>query len=144
MAAMTNYLENKLIDHVFRGTAYTAPATHYIGLFTATPSDTGGGTEVSGGSYARVGVAAGAATWQDTAGGTAATSSGATGTTKNVGAITFPAATADWGTVTHVGIFDAATSGNLLAYGALAASQNVTNGVTYSLPAAALSFQIDN
>jgi hypothetical protein len=146
MAAKTNFLENKLIDWFYRGVAYTPPATLYIGLFTAAPSDTGGGTEVSGGSYARVGVAASTTNWAATnaAGSTAATSSGTSGTTSNNVVIAPPTATADWGTVTHFGIFDASTAGNLLIYGALTASQSIPNGGAYSFAAGALSIQEDN
>ena len=93
MAAMSDYLENKLIDHIFRATAFTAPATIYIGLHTAAPSDTGGGTEVSGNAYARVAVVSGTTAWNATQGGTAGASSGTDGTTENASAITFPTPT---------------------------------------------------
>lgn len=145
MAAMTNYLENKLVDHVFRATAYTAPATLYVALFTAAPSDTGGGTEVSGGSYARAAVTSGASAWNGTHGNTTGASSGTNGTISNASAIAFPAPTANWGSITHFAIFDAATSGNMLVWGALATAKTVNNGdPAPTFAAGALTFQIDN
>lgn len=146
MAALTNFAENKVIDALMRAQAIGTPATWYVGLFTAAPSDTGGGTEVSGGSYARVAVTAGLTQWAGTQGaGTTTASSGTNGTTSNNAAITFPAPTASWGTVTHVGIFDASTAGNLWVYTALTASKTVNNGdPAPSFAAAALTLQIDN
>lgn len=146
MAALTNYAENKVIDALMRAQAIGTPATWYVGLFTAAPSDTGGGTEVSGGNYARVAVTAGLTQWAGTQGaGTTTASSGTNGTTSNNAAITFPAPTASWGTVTHVGIFDASTAGNLWVYTALTASKTVNNGdPAPSFAAAALTLQIDN
>jgi hypothetical protein len=124
----SNFLENKLIDHVFRNTAYTMPTTIYVGLYTAAPSDAGGGTEVTGGSYARVQVGPSTTAWNATQGGTAGASSGTGGQTANAADITFPAPTANWGVVTHFGIFDAATTGNLLFWAALAASKTINGG----------------
>ncbi len=135
----SDYLENKIIDHVFRGRTFTAPTQLWVALFTAAPSDAGGGTEVSGGSYARAtqGVNSDTA-WKATQGGTpAAASSGTSGQTSNPGALTFPAPTANWGVVTHFGIYDAASSGNLLYSGALTVSKTINNGD------AAPSFPID-
>jgi hypothetical protein len=146
MGAMSDYLENKLIDHVFRGVSYTAPSSIYVGLLTAAPSDTGGGTEVSGGSYARVNLAPSTTNWAATNGATTTTnpSSGTSGTTSNNSAITFPAPTANWGTITHVGAYDASTSGNLLFWCALTASKTVNNGdAAPSFAISALTFQID-
>lgn len=119
MTAMSDYLENALINHIFRNTDFTRPANIYVALFTAAPSDSGGGTEVSGGSYARVAVATGASSGWDAASG---------GATANTNVVTFPTATADWGTITHVGFFDASTGGNLLFHGALTASKVVSSG----------------
>jgi hypothetical protein len=146
MASMTDYLENKLVDSLFRGVAFTPGAALYIALFTAAPSDAGGGTEVTGGSYARVALAPSTTNWAATNGATTTTnpSSGTGGTTSNNSAITFPTATASWGTVTHVGIFDASTAGNLLWWGALTSSQVVGSGGTFSFAISALSVQIDN
>lgn len=146
MAAMSDYLENKLIDHIFKATAYTAPAGLYFGLLTGAPSDTGGGTEVSGGSYARVNLAPSAtANWRATQGGNTGPSSGTTGTTSNGAAITFPAPTGNWGSITHFGIYDASTSGNLLFWGALTIAKTVNNGdaaPTFAIDA--FTLQLDN
>jgi hypothetical protein len=146
MAALSNYAENKIIDQLFRGQAFTFPTTLYVGLYTAAPSETGGGTEVSGGSYARVAVTANMTNWAGTqAAGSTTASSGTSGTTSNNIAVTFPAPTASWGVITSVGIFDAATAGNMLIYGNLTISKTVNNGDSApTFQASALAFQIDN
>lgn len=156
MAAMSDFLENKLIDWLMRGQAIgitgasaaagTGPTNLYFGLLTAAPSDAGGGTEVTGGSYARVTVASTLANWAGTHGaGTTVASTGTTGTTSNNNAITFPAPTANWGLVTHFGVYDASSGGNLLLWGALTVSKTINNGdAAPSFAAAAFSFQIDN
>lgn len=137
MGAKTDYLENQIVDHIFRTASYTKPTTLYVALFTAAPGETGGGTEVSGGSYARVAVSTGDANWAAPVSGNA--------TTSNVNAITFPAPTAAWGSVTHWGVFDAASAGNLLIYAALATSKTVNNGdAAPSFAAGALTYQDDN
>lgn len=128
MTDLSDYYEDKIIDHLFRNVAFTPPATVYVALFTVAPSDSGGGTEVSGGAYAR----------QDA--GFSAASGGAT---SNAADITYPTATANWGTVTHVGVFDALTVGNLLAWGALTASKIVDNGDTFKINATDLDLTID-
>jgi len=146
MSALSDYLENKLIDQIFRGQAFSFPATIYVALFTANPSDSGGGTEVSGGSYARVAVTGSLANWAGTQGaGTTTASTGTNGTTSNNNTITFPAPTANWGVVSGFGLFDAASAGNLLIWGALTVSKTVNNqDAAPTFPAAAFSFQIDN
>lgn len=128
MSALSDYLENKLIDHVFRNTSYTVPSTVYVALYTAAPSDSGGGTEVTGGSYARVQVGPSVSTWLSTNGTTSGASSGTGGQTSNAGTITFPTPTANWGVITHFAILDASTSGNFLIWGALTQSKTVNNG----------------
>lgn len=130
MSAMSDYLENKLVDHIFRAQSFSAPATLYVALFTSAPSDSGGGTEVSGGNYARASVTSSLANWAGTqSAGSTTASSGTGGQTSNNGAITFNAPSgANWGTVTHFGIFDAASSGNLLFHGALTAPKTINNG----------------
>lgn len=111
MTGMTDYLGRKILDEIVGKTNFALP-TVYIGLFTTAPDDTGaGGTEVSGGSYARVDSTS---TWNAAAGS-------APCSTSNSGNITFPAATADWGTVVAFGGFDASTSGNLLWFDYLGA-----------------------
>ena len=136
---MSDYLENKLVDHIFRGRTFTAPAQVWVELYTAAPTDAGGGTPVSGGSYARAtpGVNSDTA-WKATQGGTpAAASNGTGGATSNPAALTFPAPTANWGTVTHYGLFDASSGGNLLFWDPLTVAKTINNGD------AAPSFAID-
>lgn len=129
MAGKSDYLENKFIDFLLRGQTFTAPATTYIGLLTAAPSDSGGGTEVTGGAYARVAVASTMANWAGTqSAGTTVASSGTGGQTSNNNAITFPAPTANWGQVTHIGIYDASSAGNLLYWAPLTVAKTVNNG----------------
>ena len=118
MSAMSNYLENTLVNATLRNTAYTSPTTVYVGLFTTDPTDAGSGTEVSGGSYVRQ-----SATF-------AAPSNGASSTSADV---TFPQATANWGTVTHFGIFDASTAGNLMYHGALTTSKTIETGDVFKI-----------
>ena len=146
MTALSDYFENKLIDQIFRAQAFSFPGTLYFALFTATPSDVGGGTEVAGGNYARVGVACSLANFAGTqAAGSTAASSGTSGTTSNNGVVTFPTPNADWGRVTHWGVFDQLTTGNLLLWGVLTNAKNVNNGdPAPAFAAAAFSFQIDN
>ncbi len=127
MAAMTDYLENSLRAHCFRTASFAKPTVLAVALFTAAPTDAGGGTEVTGGAYARVNRAPLDANW------TAA--SATDGLTDNAAVITFPAATASWGTVTHFAIFDALTAGNMLIWGALTASKTVGAGDTFSFNA---------
>lgn len=129
MADLSNYLENALVNAVLRNTAYTSPATVYVALFTAvTDAEAGTGTEVSGGSYARL---------------AAAFDAPANGATANTGVLTFPQATAAWGTVTHAAIFDALTGGNALTIiKALAVSKTVADGDTFRFLAGDLDFSI--
>jgi len=130
MAGFSDYLENKVLTHVFGGTAYTAPSTLYVGLYTAASSDSGGGTEVSGGSYARKSTA------NMTVSGTSPTQA------TNGAAIEFVTATGSWGTVTHVGVFDALTSGNLLGWAALTASKTVSSGDVFRFDAGDLDITL--
>ena len=129
MAEFTNYIEGKIIDHMLRNQSYTPAATIYLALFTAAPGEAGGGTEVSGGSYARQAV-------------TLTAASGA-GASENSADITFPTATADWGTITYCALMDASTSGNMLMYTALDASKTVNNGDTLKFSAGDLDIVID-
>ena len=130
MAGFSDYLEDKVLNHVFGGTAYTAPGTLYVGLYTAAPSDSGGGTEVSGGSYARKSMPA------MTVSGTSPTEA------TNGAAVEFVTATGSWGTVTHVGVFDASSSGNLLAWAALTASKTVSSGDVFRFDAGDLDITL--
>lgn len=125
--SFSNYLETKVLDHVFGGTAYTAPATLYLGLFTANPNEDGSGTEVSGGGYVRQSVAFNVS-------GNEAT---------NTAAVEYPTATANYGTVSHVGIYDASTSGNLIAYAALTSSKTIETGDVFRVPTGDLDITLD-
>ena len=116
----SNYLEDEILDHVLGGADYTRPATVYIALYTAAPTDAGGGTEVTGGSYDRVDVTNNATNWPAASGG--AKSNGTE--------ITFPTATANWGTVVAFGIHDANTAGNLLFWADLTTSKTINTGDT--------------
>lgn len=127
--AATNYARNKITDAVMRGQALGAPATWYLALFTAAPTVVGGGTEVAGGAYARVGVVASLVNFAGTqAAGSTTASTGTTGTTSNNGVITHPAPTANWGTVTHYAWFDALTGGNMWFFGTLTTAKVINNG----------------
>jgi hypothetical protein len=122
MSNISTYLADKLLDHYLDGTAYTAP-TAYVGLYTTAPTMPAGtgGVEVSGGSYARVAL-------------TGLMGAASAGSKANSSAINFATASASWGTVTAVGIFDAVTAGNLLEAGPLTASKTVGSGDTFQLP----------
>ncbi len=125
--SFSNFLENKVLGHVFGATPYTAPATLYVGLFTSNPGETGSGTEVSGGSYARQTIAF-------TVTGNQAS---------NTAAVEFPTATASWGTITFAAIYDALSGGNLLAYGALTTSKTIDNGDVFRIPAGDFDINLD-
>lgn len=146
-AALTDAAENAYgIDFLVRGQTYTPPSTGYIALFPTCPTDSTAGTEVTGGSYARVAVAATMANWAGTQGaGTTVASSGTSGTTSNNNAITFPTATADWpGPINCFGYMTALSGGTLIFYAPLTAARTITNGSTASFPAGALTYQSDN
>lgn len=131
--ARTNYERNRVLDTRYGGAAsYTKPATVYIALFTSMPTVLGNdGTEVAGGSYARVAVTNNATNFPNAVGGSKT----------NANAITFPGATASWGAVVGVGIYDAATSGNLQDFQALVTPKTVGNGDVFSLSAGQLTLQ---
>lgn len=140
MSAMSDYLENKLIDHVLRAQTFTPPATLYFALLTAAPNDAGGGTEVAGNNYARVGVTASLANFAGTqSAGSTAASSGTGGQTSNNAAINFPTPSGSWGTVTHWAIYDASSAGNLLFHAALTASKAINSGDTVSFAIGAMT-----
>lgn len=131
-AALSNYLQNKYLDWFLRAQTFTAPSTVYIALATvaATASSTTAcGTEVTGGSYARVAVTSSLANWAGTqSAGSTTTSTGTSGQTSNNATITFPAPTANWGSVVGFCIMDAATVGNMLIFAPLTTSKTVNNG----------------
>ena len=129
--SFSNFLETEILDHVFAGAAYTAPSTKYLALFTAVADgEAGSVTEVStsGTAYARVAVAF--------------TTSG--DTTSNSGAVEYATATGGgFGTVTHVGVYDASTSGNLMCYAALTASKAIAAGDVFRVPAGDLDITLN-
>lgn len=124
MSEMSNYLENALINVTLRATAFTAPTTIYVALYTTDPTDADTGTEVSGGSYARQSVTF------------AAPSNGASASNATV---TFPTASASWGTVTHIGLRDALTTGNLLYHTPLDASKTIGSGDVFQITSGSLT-----
>lgn len=146
MTAKTNYLENKIIDWLFRGQTFTPPPTLYFGLMTANADDAATLTEVSGGSYARVALTPSLANFAGTQGaGTTVASTGTTATTSNNIAITYPAPTANWGGITGMGIWDAPSGGNLLVYTPLSTPKTVNNGdAAPTFAAGAFTYQDDN
>ena len=124
MAEFSDFLENALINAVLRNTTYTSPATVYVSLYTTDPTDADTGTEVSGGSYARTAVTMGAPS---------------NGVSTNSADVTFPTATGSWGTVTHIGIHDALTSGNLLFHTPLDTSKTIDSGDIFKIASGNLS-----
>lgn len=113
MSALSDYAENELLDHLLGTGAFTMPSAVYVGLSTGSFNDDNSGTELSGNNYTRKAVSFGAA---------------ASGTASNDAAVEFSAATGSWGVVSHFGLFDAASSGNLLIHGALTASKTIESG----------------
>jgi hypothetical protein len=126
MAEFSNYLENALVNAVLRNTAYTSPTTVYVSLYVSDPTDADSGTEVStsGTSYARTAVTFGAPS---------------NGVSTNSADVTFPTATASWGTVTHIGIHDASTAGNLLFHTPLDTAKTIDSGDIFKISTGNLS-----
>ena len=113
MSAMSDYLENEILDHILRNAAYTPASTVYIGLSTGSFNDDNSGTELSGNGYTRKAITFDAASG---------------GATDNTSSVDFDAATGSWGSVSHFGLFDASSSGNLLIHGAFSAAKTVASG----------------
>jgi hypothetical protein len=135
--SFTDFLENKVLGHVFGGAAYTAPATLYVALFSAAPGETGGGTELTSGTaagYARKAI-------------TPSTQMAVSGTNPTQVAnsvdLDFIAATADWPAVTHAAIFDASTAGNMLDQGPLTVARSILSGDVFRFPAGSLKITLD-
>ncbi len=143
--AYTDYAENKIQDYLFRGQASGIPSSWYVGLDTVACGDTGSGTEATGGSYARVAVVSSLANWSGTqSSGSTSASSGTGGIISNNGTITFPAPTANWGSVSSVRVWDASTSGNAWLCFNLATAKTINNGdAAPSFAAASLTIAID-
>ena len=122
--AKSNYLENKVIDHFLGTSSTSAPSNVYMGLFTSNPTDANSGTEVSGNGYSRQVITFNAAS---------------SGSATNSSAETFTASGGNWGTITHFGIFDASTSGNLLYHGALTDDKVIEDGDSLVVAATAIT-----
>ena len=125
--SFTNDLETRVLQWALTAGSPTRPTAWYIGLFTAAPGEAGGGTEVSGGSYVREAVTF-------TVSGNLAT---------NSAAVEWPTATGTWGTITHVAVFDALTSGNMLVYATLTSSKTIASGDVLRIPAGDLDVTLD-
>lgn len=143
---MTNYLENKLLDFIFRGQGLILPPALYLGLFTTFTDETGGGIEVTGGGYARASIPRSLEAWSGTQSpGTVTESVGASGRTSNNAVIQFPEPTGGWGVAVDFAVFDAQAGGNMLFYGRLAIPKSINNGdVPPSFMPSDLAYQIDN
>lgn len=128
MSAASDYLENKVLDHVLGGTAYTQP-TVYVGLWTADDGLESGTvtSEVSGGSYARQ---------------TASFAAASSGSAATDATITFPTATASWGTITHIALMDALSGGNVLFHGAVTTSKTIDSGDTFQISSGNLTITL--
>jgi hypothetical protein len=127
MAALSNYLENKLLDATLNNTAYTSPSTVYAALFLTDPTDAGTGTEVNGVSYTRVAMPFAAAS---------------SGTSLNSSVVQFDQATTDWGTIAYFALFDASTGGNLLYHGALTLPKTISTGDVFQFAINSVSISL--
>ena len=126
MAAFSDYLEGAVLDATLRNTSYSSPSSVFLALFTSDPTDAGSGTECSGTNYARQSVAF----------------SRTNAVASNSSAIEFPTAGGSWGTITHFGVLDASSSGNLLYHGALTASKSITTGDIFRVPSGDLDITL--
>ena len=129
MAEMSDYLEVALLNATLNGTAFTAVNNPYVSLHTANPTDAGTGAEVSGGSYARTTASF-------------ATASGTSGLVATDADVTFPTATATWGTVGWIGLWDAASGGNMLYHTALDTSKTIDSGDIFKITTGNLTVQL--
>lgn len=131
MSAASDYLENKVLDHVLTATAYTQPGTRYLALFTANTglesNSPSAEVSTSGSAYIRKAVTF------------AAASSGQSATNATV---TFDTATANWGTITHVAVMDAESSGNVLFWGAVTTSKTIETGDTFQVTSGNLTVSL--
>jgi hypothetical protein len=119
MAALSNFAENEMLDHMLGTGAYTAPSNVFLSLWTSDPTDAGSGSEVSGSGYARQDINFGASS---------------SGVATSSGVVTFPTASGGaWGTIGFIGIHDAATSGNLLFHASLTASKVIADGDVFQV-----------
>ena len=125
--SLSNIFETTTLNWLFTATSVTRPTAWYIALYTVAPTDGGGGTEISGDAYVREAAAM------------SVTGDNAT----NTGAIEWPTATGTWGTIVAVGVFDASSAGNLIAYGNLTVSKTITSGDVFRIPAGDLDITMD-
>lgn len=128
MSAASDYLENKILEHTLGITSYTAPTTVYLALFTSDPTDAGTGTEVSTGGYTRQSISFGTV---------------ASGSVSSNADITFGPASANYGTVTHIGVYDASSAGNLLYHGSLSASKTIETNDSFVVESGDLTITLD-
>lgn len=133
--SFSDFLELELLDHVLGAAAYTPPVNVYIALFTVLPDDTGAGTEVTGGDYARVEVVNDDTNWP--------AASGDPSTKSNGTMVSFVPATADWGTVVGFGVYDDPTAGNMLVWGEVTPNQAIPNGITATFDVGTLVVTLD-
>jgi len=124
----SDYLENKLLDHTLGSSAFSQPSNLYIGLSTGTFADANSGTELSGNGYSRKQVTFGTAS---------------SGSITNSGAVEFDTATGTQGSISHFGIFDASSGGNLLFHGSFTSAKTIENGDQFKIPASSLTVSID-
>ena len=125
--SFTNDLETRVLQWALTNGSVTRPTAWWVGLFTAAPGEAGGGTEVSGNAYTREAVTF-------TVSGNLAT---------NNAAIEWPTATGTWGTITHIAVFDAETSGNMLVYASLTSSKTIAVGDVLRIPSGDLDITLD-
>ena len=128
MAEFSDYLENKVLDHVLRNVSYSSPTTVFVGLYTSNPTDTNSGTEVTGGSYARQALSV---------------TTASAGIVTSSADVTFPQCTASWGSVGFIGILDAITSGNLLMHTALTTAKTIDSGDILKISSGNLTVTLD-
>ena len=128
MAEFSDYLENKVLDHVLRNVSYSSPTTVFVGLYTSNPTDTNSGTEVTGGSYARQ---------------TLSVTTASAGIVTSSADVTFPQCTVLWGSVGFIGILDAVTSGNLLMHTALTTAKTIDVGDILKITSGNLTVTLD-
>lgn len=149
MAALSNYLENKLIDHLLRTTTFSQPSVIAIALCTTAPTDASTGATIvevpDANNYSRQTLNPLNANWEATQGGTSGASSGTGGATSNAVDVDFPAPSGSWGTITHVAVCDSATwgAGNVLFHGALTTPISPTSGDEVVITAGDLTFTLD-
>jgi hypothetical protein len=136
MSAASNYLENKVLDHVLKVASYSQPSDLFLGLFTNTSTNAAANLEAgtltdevstAGTAYARRSVA-----FASASGGSSATNA----------TVTFSAATSNWGTITHVAVMDASTSGNVLFWGAVTTSKTIETGDTFQVTSGNLTISL--